>query len=83
MLHDRFNIDKIIFFNLLGVNRGDEDVLTRYLLKIFDNTEEKKYIDYFHCDFHAITKETDFSAVDKYIKDIAEVDTGMNVFQIK
>ena len=31
-MHDRFKIDKVVYFNLLGVNRGDEDVLTRYLL---------------------------------------------------
>lgn len=58
-----------MFFNLLGLNRGDENKLSDYLIDLIGDLrrEENSDIKYVHVDFHGITKETDFSALDEYV----------------
>jgi len=37
LIRDYYEVEKIMFFNLLGVNRGDENKLTDYLLDILSD----------------------------------------------
>lgn len=63
---------EVVFFNLLGIKRGEEHSLTTYLVKIMKLIEkdEMKGVFYEHADFHAIVKETDFSAINRFINGI-------------
>lgn len=65
---------EIVFFNLLGIKRGEENSLTTYLINIMKRIGEEKMkgIYYEHADFHAIVKETDFSAINRYIEGIVK-----------
>ena len=71
---------KIIFFNLLSKKKTDEEVLSNYLVQLLDSLSKqaqfKGKIAYEHVDFHAITKPTDYSAVDKFIYNM--FNTGFN-----
>ena len=67
-LQKKMGYKNIIFFNLLGLNRGDENNLTKYLLDLLQKSKsEINNIFYYHIDFHALTKETDFSSINSYI----------------
>lgn len=64
------NYDKIVFFNLLSNKRSEEFCLTKYFCEVLKEAVVKRGIEnvfYDHADFHAITKETDFTNVDKFI----------------
>lgn len=79
------NYDKIVFFNLLSNKRSEELCLTKYFCDILKEAVIKKKIDnvfYDHADFHAITKETDFTNVDAFIyKLFDEKSIGFNHFE--
>lgn len=62
--------NNIVFFNLLSNKKADELCLTKYFCEILREATTKKGVKnvfYDHADFHAITKETDFANVDKFI----------------
>jgi len=69
--------NKLVFFNLLSQKKPDEDILSRYtVLLLEDILHQKEFKDrifYLHVDFHSITKQADFSSVDKYIYNIYNV----------
>ena len=71
----------MVFFNLLGINWGDENKLTEYLLDLMKEAkkEGESGLDYYHVDFHGITKETDFSPVDEHVFNLTKND-GFNIF---
>ena len=67
-LQKKMGYKNIVIFNLLGLNRGDENILTKYLLDLLQKSkDEVNNIYYYHVDFHALTKETDFSSINDYI----------------
>ena len=68
-LKKQMQFEKIYFFNLLGEKRGDEPILTNYLFEILKESTRNGLEDVFykHVDFHGITKETDYSNVNKHI----------------
>ena len=64
------NYEKIVFFNLLSNKRSEESCLTKYFCEILKEAVVKRGISnvfYDHADFHAITKETDFTNIDQFI----------------
>lgn len=77
--------DKIVFFNLLSNKRTEELCLTKYFCEILKEAVVKRNIDnvfYDHADFHAITKETDFTNVDKFIYNLFDDKTiGFSHFE--
>ncbi len=55
-IQKHFQIKNFLFFNLLGVKRGDENLLTKYLKFLLEEVEDSfEGISYEHADFHAIT----------------------------
>lgn len=81
-LKNEMGYENIYFFNLLGEKRGDEPMLTHYLYEILKesirNGLEKVF--YKHVDFHGITKETDYSNVDKHIYTLYGNDDDFNYY---
>lgn len=65
---------KLIFVNLLSRKRPEEDYLSRYLVSILDNAEAEDdaqdTLQYKHIDFHALTKQADFSGIDQFVYEI-------------
>ena len=74
----------MIFFNLLGVNRGEENTLSNFLMSLMseENKESSMALEYFHVDFHALTKETDFSNIDQHIYSLTK-NLDFNQFAIE
>lgn len=77
---------KLVFFNLLSHNKADEEVLNLYLVRLLEQVihhpDFKDKVFYEHVDFHAITKQADFSNIDKYIYNIYNLNgVKYNLFQ--
>ena len=78
----------VVFFNLLSRKREDEETLSKYLLTLLEQISQKgelkDRIFYEHIDFHAITKQADFSNVDKYIYNtFAKREADFSVFEFE
>jgi hypothetical protein len=85
-MSQKFN--KLVFFNLLSLKKPDEDILSKYTVLLLEDVlhqkEFKDRIFYQHVDFHAITKQADFSSVDKHIYNIYNVnDISPNLYEFE
>jgi hypothetical protein len=86
VLNTRF--EKLVFFNLLSRKKPDEDLLSKYtVLLLEDISKHKDFSDkiyYEHIDFHSITKQADFSNVDKHIYNIYNLNNmSSNLFEFE
>lgn len=67
--------DDVVIFNLLSTKRAEEDNLTRYLTGLLKGVEPRNdlpSVHYEYLDFHGVTKETDFSPIDKDVVRLVE-----------
>lgn len=76
---------KVSIFNLLSESRAGEPSLSEAWRELISQNNLQKSLDYLHVDFHAVTKGSDFSYVNKYIMDYRETQTkmGYNIFKVK
>ncbi len=82
-LKEELGLKNILFLNLLGVKRGQENTLTDYFCEIFRKSKQNgvQNVFYEHIDFHAITNETDFSNVDQYVYKHLDDKIGFNKYE--
>lgn len=76
LVTDKGRFKKLVFFNLLSRSKSNEETLSNYLIHLLESLGRtdtfKGKVLYEHVDFHAITKPTDFSPVDKYVYKVAD-----------
>lgn len=82
LVTDRGRFKKLVFFNLLSRSKSNEETLSNYLINLLESLGRtdsfKGKVMYEHVDFHAITKPTDFSPVDKYVYKVADTSNNGN-----
>ena len=76
--------EKISVVDLVGETKQNEHLLTEGWKTCIENSDFKEAINFEHLDFHRITKNNDFEAINQHLVEQSQIikQNGFNLFEI-